>query len=239
MVAIMGSRSDDAAEALLITGPCGAGKSTVGFACLNLLRAEAVQAAMVDAELVYLSTAPEDPRNELIAEQGLAAVYRVYADAGIRRLLLPRVLLYPRHLELVSRAVPNASLTTAWLDVSDGVLAQRLEGRESGDSVRWHLDRARAVKQSGMRELADLQLNGERAPEAIAADLLAHVRWLPRLMGTQSAPRGGARSGVIPEQLARRGRRFLWAVRSSGSPRWHDRIHVFAVPEVCLRFGEI
>jgi ribose 1,5-bisphosphokinase PhnN len=185
MVATMGSRSDDVAEALLITGPCGAGKSTVGFACLTLLRAESVQAAMVDAELVYLSTPPaEDPHNELIAEQGLAAVYRVYRDAGIRRLLLPRVLLYQRHLELVSRAVPNASLTIAWLDVSDGMLAQRLEGRESGDSVRWHLDRARAVKQSGMRELADLQLNGERAPEEIAADLLAHLQWLPRLMGT-------------------------------------------------------
>jgi hypothetical protein len=137
-------------EALLITGPCGAGKSTVGFA-FRLLGAEAVQAAMVDAELVYLSTAPaEDPHNEAIAKRGLAAVYRVYHDAGIRRLLLPRVLLYPRHLELVARAVPDASLTTVWLDVSDDVLAQRLEGRESGDSVRWHLDRARAVKESGI-----------------------------------------------------------------------------------------
>jgi hypothetical protein len=94
---------NDAAEALLITGPCGAGKSTVGFACLTLHRAEAVQAAMVDAEIVYLSTAPKDPRNELIAEQGLAAVYRVYRDADIRRLLLPRVLLYQHHLELVSK----------------------------------------------------------------------------------------------------------------------------------------
>jgi hypothetical protein len=101
---------------------------------------------MVDAELVYLSTAPaEDPLNEAIAERGLAALYRVYRDAGIRRLLLPRVLLYPRHLELVARAVPDATLTTAWLDVSDSVLAQRLEARESGDSVRWHVDRARAA----------------------------------------------------------------------------------------------
>lgn len=179
-VTVMGSGNGQAAEALLITGPCGAGKSTVGFACLDLLRAEAVQAAMVDAELVYLSTAPpDDPHNEAIAEQGLAAVYRVYRAAGIRRLLLPRVLLYPRHLELVLRAVPDTSLTTVWLDVSEDVLSQRLEGRESGDSVGWHLDRARAVIASGMREVTDLQVNGERAPEEIAADLLAHVRWLP------------------------------------------------------------
>lgn len=167
-------------EALVITGPCGAGKSTVGFACLTLLGAEAVRAAMVDAELVYLSTAPaDDPHNEAIAEQGLAAVYRVYHDAGIRRLLLPRVLLYPRQLELVARAVPDSTLTTAWLDVSDSVLAQRLEARESGDSVRSHVDRARAVKESGMRELADLRVDGEREPQQIAADLLTHLQWLP------------------------------------------------------------
>lgn len=169
-----------AVEALLITGPCGAGKSTVGFACLDLLRAGGVQAAMVDAELVYLSTAPaDDPHNEAIAERGLAALYRVYRDAGVRRLLLPRVLLYPRHLELVATALPGTSLTTVWLDVAEDVLAQRLEGRESGDSVAWHLERARAVSESGMRELADLQVDGERAPEQIAADLLRHVRWLP------------------------------------------------------------
>lgn len=176
----MGSGSDLAAEALLITGPCGAGKSTVGFACLDLLRAEAVRAAMVDAELVYLSTAPpDDPHNEAIAEQGLAAVYRVYRDAGVRRLLLPRVLMYPRHLELVVRAVPGASLTTVWLDVSEDVILQRLEGRESGESVDWHLERARVVNASGMRERTDLPVDGERAPEQIAAELLEHVRWLP------------------------------------------------------------
>jgi len=179
-VSVVGSGDGQAAEALLITGPCGAGKSTVGFACLDVLRAGAVQAVMVDAELVYLSTAPpDDPHNEAIAEQGLAAVYRVYRDAGIRRLLLPRVLLYPRHVELVVRAVPDARLTTVWLDVSEDVLLRRLEGRETGDSVAWHLDRARAVNASGMRELTDLQLNGEGAPEQIAADLLARVGWLP------------------------------------------------------------
>ncbi|HSC51198.1 MAG TPA: hypothetical protein VLD16_13120 [Gaiellaceae bacterium] len=176
----MGSRSGDAAEALLITGPCGAGKSTVGFACLELLGAAAVQAAMVDAELVYLSTAPpDDPHNEAIAERALAAVYRVYREAGVRRLLLPRVLMYPRHLELVARAVPEAVLTTVWLDVPDDVLAERLAGRESGAGVGWHLDRAREINASGMRELTDLQVDGERAPPQIAAELLGHVHWLP------------------------------------------------------------
>jgi hypothetical protein len=30
-----------------------------------------------------------------------------------------------------------------------------------------------------MRELADLQLDGEREPQQIAADLLTHVGWIP------------------------------------------------------------
>ena len=171
-------------EALLITGPCGAGKSTVGFACLTLLGAEAVPAAMVDAELVYLSTAPaDDPHNEAIAEQGLAAIYRVYHDAGIRRLLLPRVSPVSAPPRTRRKGHSRRKSHHCLAHVPDDVLAQRLEGRESGDSVNWHLDRARAVTESGMRELADLQLDGEREPQKIAADLLTHVRWLPPQMG--------------------------------------------------------
>jgi len=40
------------AEALIISGPCGAGRTTTGFECLELLEAAGVPAALVDAELV-------------------------------------------------------------------------------------------------------------------------------------------------------------------------------------------
>ena len=74
-------------EVLVISGPCGAGKSSVGFECLELLQAGGVGAAMIDAELAYFHPKPDDdPQGTRVAEQALAAVAPVYAAAGIGRL---------------------------------------------------------------------------------------------------------------------------------------------------------
>src|SRR6266511_5667068 len=95
-------------DVLVISGPCGAGKSTVGFECLELLEAGGVAAAMIDAELAYFHPKPDDdPQGTRVAEAALAAVAPVYAAAGIERLLLPRVIERPRHLELVHTALPD------------------------------------------------------------------------------------------------------------------------------------
>jgi predicted ABC-type ATPase len=163
------------AEALIISGPPGAGKSTTGFRCLELLE----NAAMVDAELVYLSTAPEDdPLNERIAEQALAALWGVYRAAGIERLLLPRVLMRQNHLELVRRALPGVALTVAWLDASAEVVAARLGAREGGDAVAWHVRRAAEVEASGMRAHADFAVSADRPVEEVAREVLQRAGWL-------------------------------------------------------------
>ena len=89
----------------MITGPCGAGKTSVGFECLELLEEHGCPAAMVDAELAYFHPKPEDdPQGTRVAEAALAAVAPVYAEAGLERLLLPRVIERPRHLQLVKRS---------------------------------------------------------------------------------------------------------------------------------------
>jgi thymidylate kinase len=163
------------AEALIVSGPPGAGKSTTGFRCLELLE----NAAMVDAELVYLSTAPEDdPLNERIAEQALAALWRVYRGAGIERLLLPRVLMRQSHLDLVRRALPGVAVAVAWLDVPAEVVAARLGAREEGDSVAWHVQRAAEVEASGMRAQADFTVSADRPVDEVARDVLRRAGWL-------------------------------------------------------------
>ena len=50
-------------DVLVISGPCGAGKTSVGFECLELLEAGGVAAAMIDAELTYFHPKPvDDPK---------------------------------------------------------------------------------------------------------------------------------------------------------------------------------
>ena len=47
-------------DVLVITGPCGVGKSSVAFECMEILERAGVPAAMVDAELAYFH--PKPPR---------------------------------------------------------------------------------------------------------------------------------------------------------------------------------
>ncbi len=59
-------------DVVIITGPCGIGKSTVGFECMELLERAGVSAAFVDGELAYFHPKPaEDRWGYAVAEEGL------------------------------------------------------------------------------------------------------------------------------------------------------------------------
>ena len=167
-------------DVLVISGPCGAGKSSVGFECLELLEQHGLAAAMVDAELAYFQPKPpDDPQGTAVAEAALAAVVPIYSNAGIDRLLLPRVVELPRHLELVRTAVREASLQVAWLEVSSATLVERLTGREVGSALEWHIRRAEEIRRHSSRyELFDFSIDGERPVADVASDLLTRAGWL-------------------------------------------------------------
>ena len=169
-------------EVLVISGPCGAGKSSVGFECLSLLEAAGVAAAMIDAELAYFHPKPDDdPQGTCVAEQALAAVAPVYAAAGIERLLLPRVIERPRHLNLVHAALPGARFQIAWLEVPMETIAARLAAREVGSALDRHLRRAAEISSSAIaHELFDFAVNGDRTVQEVSLDVLMHAGWLPR-----------------------------------------------------------
>jgi hypothetical protein len=163
-------------EVLIINGPCGAGKSSVGFDCMEVLEERGIPAAMVDAELAYFH--PQRGQGEDVAERALAAVWPVYRDEGIDRLLLPRVIEKPLHLDLVRRAVPDAQIQIAWLDVTPELNAERLRARERGAGLEWHLNRAEEIRRNAGNDFADIRVDGSRDLRAIALDLLARAGWV-------------------------------------------------------------
>ena len=135
---------------------------------------------MVDAELAYFHPKPDDdPQGTRVAEAALAAVAPVYAEAGLQRLLLPRVIERPRHLELVKAAVPGARIQVAWLEVPLATIATRLARREVGSALDWHVRRAEEiVGNASGHDLFDFAVDGDRPVRAVAGDVLVRAGWL-------------------------------------------------------------
>jgi GNAT superfamily N-acetyltransferase len=166
-------------EVLVISGPCGAGKSSVGFECLELLEEGGVAAAMIDAELAYFHPKPEeDPQGTRVAERALAALAPIYESAGIGRLLLPRVVERRRHLELVHAALPGARFQVVWLQVSAETIAERLAVREIGSGLEWHLQRAEEIRRNALeQDLFDFVVDGERPVRDVSLEVLRLAGW--------------------------------------------------------------
>jgi hypothetical protein len=127
---------------------------------------------MIDAELAYFHPKPDDdPQGIRVAEQALAALAPIYAAEGIGRLLLPRVIERPLHLELVHAALPGARFQVAWLQVSAETIAERLAAREVGSALEWHLQRALA------HDLFDFVVDGERPVRDVSVEVLQRAGW--------------------------------------------------------------
>lgn len=163
-------------DVLVITGPCGVGKSSVGFECMGILEREDVPAAMIDAELAYFHPKPAgDPFGYAVAEEGLRGLWHVYAAAGHRRLLLPRVVENRDQLAIVERAVPGARVRVVRLVARPETVLGRLRRREAGSALAWHARRSAEIAAATLGEPVD----AERGVADIARDVLGHAGWLP------------------------------------------------------------
>ena len=161
---------------VIITGPCGVGKSSVAFECMELLEEAGVAAAMVDAELAYFHPKPAgDAHGYAVAEAGLRALWTVYQGQGIARLLLGRVVGNAEQLSLVERAVPNADIQVFRLVAAPETIRRRIEKREIGSGLDRHVQRGEEIARSTLGEPID----AERPVVLIARELLVLAGWLP------------------------------------------------------------
>lgn len=161
-------------DVVVLTGPCGVGKSSVAFECMTLLEAADVAAAMVDGELAYVHPKPAgDPFGYAFAEAGLRALWRVYAAAGLERLLLARVVEDAEQLAIVERAVPDARIRIFRLVAAPATIASRLRRREIGSGLAWHEQRSAEIARATLGEPVD----AERSVVEIARDVLARTGW--------------------------------------------------------------
>ncbi len=168
---------------LVISGPVGAGKTTIAGEIGVLLRDANLPHAIVDLAVIGECWPPpaDDPWNERLVHRNLAAMWNQFRDAGARRLVLCRVLEDRALLRHVRGAVPGADITVVHLRVPLQTLHARLRQREGGRDPSWYLDAASYLSRTMQpAELADHVMDNDTRPaRAVAADILSRVGWLP------------------------------------------------------------
>lgn len=127
------------AEALLIGGRAGAGKSTIGWEVSAQLCAVNVAHAIIEGDFLgQIHPAPaDDPDRMTITEHNLNAVWANYAQLGCRRLIFTRtVCVLPEYAAVFERALgPGVRIVRVLLTATNETVTERLTARELGSRL--------------------------------------------------------------------------------------------------------
>lgn len=173
----MDRHTTDGIPVIVITGPVGAGKSTVAAAISGLLERREIRHAMIDLDYLHwvLPSPPGDRFAARLGFRNLAAIWPNIRDLDPHCVIVADVV-EDREASLAEyrRAMPGTTPTIVRLDVPMPVIVQRLEGRETDASIDWF--RRRAPELQGIMErgkIEDILIDvGERSPHDVALEIL-------------------------------------------------------------------
>jgi adenylylsulfate kinase len=170
--------------ALVLTGPVGAGKSTVAGALSDLLTSHEIRHAVIDQDyLRWVHPHPEGDRFGMqLGLRNLAAIWPNLRETGLACILLADVVEERAQIAEYQRAMPGTEVTVIRLDVPLPIILHRLEGRESETTIDWY--RHRAPELQGIMERGDVEDMlidvGERTPQEIAHEIARRTGLLAR-----------------------------------------------------------
>lgn len=172
-----------------ITGPVGAGKSTVARALTDLLAEHAVCTAMVDMDYLrwLYPPHPEDRFSSRLGHQNLAAIWPNLLASGATCVVLADVVEDMAQRETFQALMPGSTVTIVRLDVQLDLVAERLAQRESGADLEWSLRRAPELQAIMERAgVGDLVIEvGTRTPHDVATEIAHHLNLFPSSLAQQ------------------------------------------------------
>ncbi|MEV6283288.1 hypothetical protein [Kribbella sp. NPDC051770] len=167
---------------LIVSGPVGVGKSSVAHEMFDQLIDRDIAHAVIDLDAFGISWpyAEGDPYNERMALRNLASVWANYAEAGIDRAIIARVVEAEADLAAYAEAIPGAEIVVCRLVAEDEVLRERVRRREAGSSyeglVRRSVELAASLEQSGPTDFV-VETSGRELAE-IALEVLTKAGWI-------------------------------------------------------------
>ncbi|MGB3306430.1 MAG: AAA family ATPase [Thermomicrobiales bacterium] len=163
---------------VVVTGPVGAGKSTVAAALSDLLGQAEIPHGMIDVDYVRwcYPTPANDRFHAKLGRRNMAAVAANYRAAGAKVIVLADVVEDMAQRGEYEAAIPDAEVSIVRLRVPLDVIERRLRTRmaqDSAESLEWHLRRAPELEAiMDERGIGDLVVDaGEQGPAAIAGEI--------------------------------------------------------------------
>ena len=167
---------------LLISGPVGVGKTTVGEEVNAILVQRGTAHTLIDLDVLAerYPRPPDDRFNKRLALANLRDVWANCAAAGSRNLIIPRVIETQQDIADIQSAVPGSVPTVCQLQACDETLIGRVASREKGSGRAWHEARSLELAKSMRNNApADLVIDTDsHSLIEIAEMLVARVAWV-------------------------------------------------------------
>jgi len=161
-------------EILLICGPAGVGKSTIGFQLYRRYLHDGRTAGYVDLDQIgFIRPGPDDdPGRHRLKAGNLAAMRQTYHAAGARHLIATGPIESDEALRTYARALPAARVTAVRLHAGRAELTRRIMTRGAGGSWPQPGDPLRGQPREKLLLVADRAAAEARALDRVAAGMV-------------------------------------------------------------------
>jgi predicted ABC-type ATPase len=167
---------------LLVSGPAGVGKSTLGYEIGTQLRQAGVAHVILDSDELDRVWPLNGAEQEALNRANLAAFWINASALGHCRLVLVGVFLDPdANRTWIDAAIPGAKVTRIVLDAPDEELERRVRTREIGSGAEDQLTRTLVQAHNFRRRNAgspDLMATNGVAVAELARQVIERSRWL-------------------------------------------------------------
>jgi adenylylsulfate kinase len=175
------------ASALLLTGPVGAGKTTLAVEIGEILREAGQAHAVIELDWLAWCEPPagsSETRRQLVLEN-LAATLRNYEAAEIRRFVLAGSIVSSEHLAAIRSTLDGIPLEVVRISAPPDVLVERAEKRDAGRKTLESTDQASAFAATVSAAVPDcVEVENDSADiSSTARRVMAQTSWkvLPRI----------------------------------------------------------